>query len=107
MSLLSIALAQSQLRPQYHPSYSTEPKSEAGRPISNLRMARKEKLHAISLEIGTAIHADILAVMRETDPNIHKDDCRKMLDELCDEKRMDKRTVYAPGKRVFYTARPE
>lgn len=107
MSLLSIALHQVQLRPQYHPSYSTEPKSEAGRPISSLRQSRKEKLHAISLALGTAIHADILAVMRETDQKIHKDDCRKMLDELCADKRMDKRTVYGGGKKVFYTARPE
>ena len=107
MSLLSIAIQQAQLRPQYHPSYSTEPKSEAGRPISALRQSRKEKLHAISLELGTAIHAAILAVMRETDPKIHKDDCRKMLDELCAEKRMDKRVVICSGKKVFYTARPE
>ncbi len=103
---LSIALAQVQLRPQYHPSYSDGPKSETGRPISKLRLARKEKLHAISLEIGTAIHADILEVIRLLDPKIHKDDCRKMLDELCSERRMDKLVTYGSGKRVFYTARP-
>lgn len=107
MSLLSIAIHQVQIRPQYHPSYSTEPKGESGRPLSKLRMARKEKLYAISLALGEAIHADILAVMRETDPKIHKDDCRKMLDELCAEKRMDKRVVISGGKKVFYTARPE
>lgn len=107
MSLLSIAIRQVQLQPQYHQSYSLEPKGESGRPLSKLRMARKEKLHAISLELGEAIHATILAVMRETDPKIHKDDCRKMLDELCADKRMDKRTVYGGGKRVFYTARPK
>ena len=107
MSLLSIAIRQVQLQPQYHPSYSLEPKGESGRPLSKLRIARKEKLHAICLEIGEAIHATILAKIRETDPKIHKDDCRKMLDELCYEKRMDKRTVYGGGKRVFYTARPE
>jgi hypothetical protein len=103
---LSIAIAQVQLRPQYHPSYSDEPKSEAGRPISKLRQARKEKLHAISLKIGRAIHAEILAVIRQSDPKIHKDDCRKMLDELCSERRMDKLVTYGSGKRVFYTARP-
>lgn len=102
---LSIALAQVQLRPQYHPSYSDEPKSEAGRPISKLRLARKEKLHAISLEIGTAIHADILSVIRQSDQRIHKDDCRKMLDELCADRRMDKLVTYGGCKRVFYTAR--
>ena len=107
MSLLSIAIHQVQLRPQYHPSYSTEPKTEAGRPISKLRQSRKEKLHAISLELGEAIHAEILAVIRETYPNIHKDDCRKLLDELCSDKRMDKRVVICGGKKVFYTARPE
>ena len=107
MSLLSIAIQQVQLSPQYHPSYSFEPKTEAGRPVSKLRQARKEKLHAISLEIGEAIHATILAVMRETDPKIHKDDARKMLDELCADKRMDKRTSYVGRKTVFYTARPE
>lgn len=105
--ILSIALAQVQLRPQYHPSYSDEPKSEAGRPISKLRLARKEKLHAISLEIGEAIHATILAKIRETDPRIHKDDCRKMLDELCSDKRMDRRVTYGSGKRIYYAARPE
>lgn len=42
-----------------------------------------------------------------TDPKIHKDDCRKLLDELCAEKRMDKRVSYVGGKKVFYTARPE
>lgn len=107
MSLLSIAIHQVQLRPQYHPRYSTEPKGESGRPLSKLRMARKEKLHAISLALGEAIHADILAVMRETDPKIHKDDARKMLDELCADRRMDKRTTYDGVKKVFYTARPE
>lgn len=106
MSLLSIAINQVQLRPQYHPSYAVEQLS-AGRPISALRQSRKDKLHAISLKIGTAIHATILAVMRETDPKIHKDDCRKMLDELCADKRMDKRVVICGGKKVFYTARPE
>lgn len=60
MSLLSIAIRQVQLQPQYHPSYSLEPKGESGRPLSKLRIARKEKLHAISLEIGEAIHATIL-----------------------------------------------
>ena len=107
MSLLSIAIHQIQLRPQYHRSYSTEAKSESGRPLSKLRAERKEKLHAISLALGTAIHADILAVMRETDPKIHKDNVRKMLDELCSDKRMDKRVVICGGKKVFYTARPE
>lgn len=107
MSLLSIAIQQAQLRPQYHPSYSTEPKGESGRPLSKLRQSRKENLHAISIKLGTAIHADILAEMHKTDPKIHKDDCRKMLDELCAEKRMDKRVVICGGKKVFYTARPE
>lgn len=107
MSLLSIAIHQVQLRPQYHPSYSTEPKGGSGRPLSKLRQSRKEKLHAISLAIGVAQHGDILAVMRESDKTIHKDDCRKMLDELCAEKRMDKKTTYVGGKKVFYTARPE
>ena len=107
MSLLSIAIHQVQLRPQYHPSYSVEQTLSAGRPISPLRQSRKEKLHAISIKLGTAIHADILAEMHKTDPKIHKDDCRKMLDELCAEKRMDKRVVICGGKKVFYTARPE
>ena len=106
MSLLSIAIHQVQLRPQYHPSYSTEPKTEAGRPISKLRQSRKEKLHAISLELGEATHADIFSVVRETDPKIHKDDVRKLLDELIADKRMDKRTEYSQRKKVFYTARP-
>lgn len=44
---LSIAIAQVQLRPQYHPSYSTEPKSEAGRPISPLRAWRKAGFRCI------------------------------------------------------------
>jgi hypothetical protein len=107
MSLLSIAIRQVQLQPQYHPSYSLEPKGESGRPLSKLRIARKEKLHAISLEIGEAIHATILAKIRETDQKIHKDDVRKLLDELIADKRMDKRTVYSPRKKVFYTARPK
>ena len=106
MNLFSLALHQAHLRPQYPPSYAVEQLS-AGRPISALRQSRKEKLHAISLELGEAIHANILAVMRETDPKIHKDDCRKMLDELCADKRMDKRVVICGGKKVFYTARPE
>ena len=107
MSLLSIAISQVQLRPQYHPSYSVEQTLSAGRPISPLRQSRKEKLHAISLELGEAIHATILDEIHKTDPKIHKDDCRKMLDELCAEKRMDKHVVICGGKKVFYTARPE
>ncbi len=107
MSLLSIAIQQAQLRPQYHPSYSVEQTLSAGRPISALRQSRKEKLHAISIQLGTAIHADILAEMHKTDPKIHKDDVRKLLDELIADKRMDKRTEYSQRKKVFYTARPE
>lgn len=105
--VLSLAISQIQLRPQYHPSYSTEPKGESGRPISKLRTSRKEKLHEISLALGKAMHADILAEMRKTDPKINKDDCRKFLEELCADKRMDKVTVYGSGKKVYYTARPE
>lgn len=105
--ILSLALSQIQLRPQYHPSYSTEPKGESGRPLSKLRAARKEKLHEISLALGKSTHADILAEMRKTDPKLNKDDCRKFLEELCDEKRMDRVTVCGGGKKVFYTARPE
>lgn len=106
-SPFAIAIEQVQLKPQYIPCYSAEPKSESGRPLSKLRMARKEILYAISRELGESIHADLLAAMRETDPKINKDYARKLLDELCDEKRMDKRTVYSPGKKVLYTARPE
>ena len=107
MSLLSIAINQVQLRPQYHPSYAVEQNLSAGRPISALRQSRKEKLHAISMALGESMHGEILAVMRETDPRIHKDDARKMLDELCADRRMDKRVVICGGKKVFYTARPE
>lgn len=107
MSLLSIALAQSQLRPQYHPSYSTEPKGEAGRPLSKLRQARKEALHAIGMELGEAMHAAFLEEAHKTDPHLHKDDCRKLLDELCADKRMDRRVVICGGKKVYYMARPE
>ena len=105
MSLLSIALNQVQLRPQYHPSYAESSRRQVGKPPSTLKITRKEKLHAISLELGEAKHADILAVMHKTDPKIHKDDCRKMLDELCDENRMVKRVVICSGKKVFYKAR--
>lgn len=107
MSLLSHAIHQAQLRPQYHPSYTEDATRGRGREESALRKSRKEKLHAISLKLGTSMHGDVLAVMRQTDPKIHKDDCRKMLDELCAAKRMDKRVVYSGGKKVFYTARPE
>jgi hypothetical protein len=102
---LSIYIAQIMLRPQYHPSYSTDPNIEAGRPRSNLRASRKEKLYAISLDIGEARSADILDAMHETDPRIHKDDARKLLDELCAENRMIKRISYGSGKKVFYKAK--
>ena len=107
MSLFSIAIHQVQLRPQYHPSYTDEQKSKSGRPLSKLRQSRREKLLAISREIGTAVLAEILAVNHKIDPRLHKDDCRKILDELCREKKMDKKTTYVGGKKVFYTARPE
>ena len=106
MSILSIAIHQVQLRPQYHPSYSTDQRSDSLGRCSKLRRERKNKLHSISLEIGEAIHAEIFAVIRKTDPKIHKDDCRKMLEELCDEKRMDRRVSYGGGKRIYYKARP-
>jgi len=104
---LSLAIAQIQLRPQYHPSYSIEPKGESGRPISKLRIARKQQLYEISVRLGEAAHADILAEIRKTDSRIGKDDVRKMLNELITDKRMGKRTVYGGGKKVFYKASPE
>lgn len=104
---LSLAIEQIQLRPQYHPSYSTKPNCESGRPLSKLRSERKEKLHEISLALGKSTHADILAEMRKTDTKIHKDDVRKMLDELVEDKRMDRRIKTRPRKKVFYTARPQ
>lgn len=107
MSLLSIALHQVTLRPQYHPSYPTEPKKEAGRPMSKLRSERKEKLHAASLEIGESQLAGIMEIIRLTDPKLHEDNARKMLDELVEDKRMDRRITTRPRKKVFYTARPQ
>ncbi len=107
MSIFSTYLHQAQLKPQYHPSYSAEPKGEAGRPVSKLRLQRKQRLLEISLEIGTAVLADILAINHQDDPRLHKDDCRKMLDEMVRERLMDKKTTYVGGKKVFYTARPE
>ena len=50
---LSIALAQIQFPPQYHPSYAEQVKTNAaGRPVTALHIERKDKLHAISLRIG-------------------------------------------------------
>lgn len=106
MSLLSIAIQQAQLRPQYHPSYSTEPKGESGRPLSKLRQLRREKLHTISLEIGEAMLSELLAEIHKTDPKINKDDCRNLLNELCSERKMDKRVAAGSVKRVLYKARP-
>lgn len=107
MSIFATYLHQAQLKPQYHTSYSTEPKGEAGRPVSKLRLQRKQRLLEISREIGTAVLADILAINHQTDPRLHKDDCRKILDELCREKKMEKKTTYVGGKKVHYTSRPE
>lgn len=106
-SLLVLAMRQAILPPQYHPSYAAEGNKKRGSKESALRKARKDKLHAISLKLGKDLHANIFAVMRETDPKLNKDDCRKMLDELCAAQRMDKQAVYDGGKKVFYTARPE
>ena len=105
---LSIALAQIQLPPQYHPSYAEQVKTNAaGRPVTALHIERKEKLHAISLRIGEAVVSEIMVEMRKVDAKIHADDARKLLNELVDEKRMDKRVLYSPFKRALYLARPE
>lgn len=102
MSLLSVALHQVQLNPQYHPSYRD---LSAGRPVTDLTIQRKKALHEISLRIGRANHATLLAAIRETDPKIHKDHVRKLIEELCEQGLMDKQVVYGGGKKVFYTAR--
>ena len=107
MSLLSIALQQSQLKPQYHPSYSTEPKGEAGRPVSKLRLQRKNNLLAISREIGESNLSGIMAIARDSDPKLHEDDARKMMDELVAERLVTRRVITKPRKKVFYTARSE
>lgn len=108
MSLLSIALTQVQLRPQYHPSYSSlKPKTAAGRPVSVKWMDRKARLHAINLEIGEANLAAIMAVASVSDPKLHKDDARKMMDELVSDKKTVRRVITSPRRQVFYTSRPE
>lgn len=107
MSLLSIAINQIQLRPHYHHSYSVEPKNEAGRPISKLRQRRKNNLLAISREIGESNLSGIMAIAHVSDPKLHEDDARKMMDELVADRLVTRRVITKPRKKVFYTARPE
>lgn len=100
---LAIALAQIQMRPKYHPSYDEQlPRNTAGRPVTKLHIERKEKLLAISKEIGEAQLCDLIAVMHKTDAKLHKDDCRKLLNELVEEKKLDKRILYVGGKKALY-----
>ena len=51
--------------------------------------------------------SEIMVEMRKVDAKIHADDARKLLNELVDEKRMDKRVLYSPFKRALYLERPE
>ena len=104
---LSIAIAQVQLRPQYHPSYSVEPKKEAGRPISKLRQQRKNNLLAINREIGESNLSGIMAIAHVSDPKLHEDDARKMMDELVADRLVSRRVITSPRRQVFYTSRPE
>jgi hypothetical protein len=103
---LSIAIAQIQMRPQYHHSYSDAPKTEAGRPMSHLRLSRKAKLLEIIREIGETQLAPVIAIMHKTDPKIHEDDARKMIGEMVSDRLIERRVAYIKRRLVFYKARP-
>ena len=102
MSLLLFAMKQAQLKPQYHPSY----KDKEDGPLSIQRKARKENLLRISAKLGKSPIRNIIKVIHETDPKIDLELARSLLQELCDEKKMDRQLSIYGGKTVYYTARP-
>lgn len=107
MQLLNIALAQIQLPPNYGPNYQrATPVKRPGGPKSPVRQARATRLLEISREIGEAHVDDLLSVYRLEDDGLHRDDARKILDEMTEEGKMDKRTVTKGGRRrALYKAK--
>ena len=103
MSLLVLAMKQAILPPQYHPSYSTEQKDSAGRQKTPLRKEREEKILSIVAKLGSATHADIFFEIKKDDPKVHKDDVRKMANDLVDDRKMDKRNKPGFGNKLFYS----
>lgn len=104
---LSVALAQIQLPPNYGATYQrVTPVKSPGGPKSPVRQARAARLLEISREIGEAHVDDLLAVYRLEDDGLHRDDARKILDEMVAEEKMSKRTVTKGcRKRALYKAR--
>lgn len=105
--ILSIALAQIQLPPNYGAAYQNiPPKKLSGAPKSPLRAERAARLMEISLEIGETHVDELLAIFHTEDDRLHRDDCRKILDELVGERKMDKRMVRNGSRsRALYKVR--
>jgi len=97
---LSVALAQIQLPPNYGPIYQRAVAlKKPGAHKSPLRQGRAARLLEISREIGESHVDDILAVYRLDDDGLHRDDARKILDELTEDGKINKRTITKSGRR--------
>lgn len=100
--LLSIAIDQIQL-PTW---WVTETRSDhLGRNTTDLRMQRAENLFAICVSLGKSSLDEILAVNATKDPRLHRDDARRIMNEMVDNGKLTKtRTVIDSRHRVFYEA---
>jgi len=85
--------------PNYGPNHQRQAAKKTGAHKSPLRSARAARLLDISRKIGESNVDDLLAIYRENDDGLHKDDARKILDELTEEGNLVKRTITKCGRR--------
>lgn len=105
-NILATALSQIQMPPNYGPNYQRQAAKKTGAHKSPLRAERAERLLEISRQIGESSVDDLLAIYRENDDGLHKDDARKILDELTEGGKLGKRTIMKCGRRrALYKAK--
>ena len=103
---LSIALAQIQMRPQYHHSYEQGAVTDVKPVRSVLWMKRQEIIFNIVKKLGNAQMCKVMIELRKVDKTLHEDDARKMLSDLVKQDRLTKTSTHDGRRNVFYKARP-
>lgn len=104
-ALLSIAIDQIQ-RPTW---WITEPRRDHfGRKTTDLRTQRAENLFAICADLSKSSLDEILEVNALKDPRLHRDDARRIMNDMVDNGKLKKTTkVIESRHRVFYEVKTE
>lgn len=100
--MLTVAIDQI-TRPSW---WITEPRCDhLGRKTTDLRTRRANSLYEICVELGEALLDEILDVNALKDPNLHRDDARRIMNEMVDNGTLTKTKKLIDSRhRVFYSA---